>query len=334
MPGCEAAPQRPPKRRRLGQYDTPDMWAEPLVRWGLRGSPGRVLDPSFGGCSFLRAALRTLAANGELRPGDLLYGIDVERPPQAAQLVELGVPPNHLIIEDFFATDAATLPPFDLIVGNPPYIRHHWFQHGNRLRAAAAVARQGVRLDGRANAWAYFLVHSGAFLRPGGRMAVLLPGAALFTDYARQALDYMRTRAARSTLVRIGTRVFPDAREETVVLLVEGWGHGPGQLAHADLGSVEGLEVWLSQPVDPMSDVAPGSAEIGSSSRVDLDGASAAAWARAVEHPSVVRLGECAAVRIGVVTGANRFFIRTFDDAHLLSAEAVRLAPIIARVAG
>ena len=244
-------------------------------------------------------------------------------------LIENGVPANHLIIDDFFALDPRRIPPVDVVVGNPPYIRHHWFQNESRERAAAALARQDVRLSGRANAWAYFLVHAGAFLHQGGRMALLLPGAVCFTDYATDALDYIRKQAGRCTLARIGKRLFVDAREDTVVLLVEDWGSGPSELAVDDFESIEDLEVWLRDERRlPTQTVSTGAFSLP---RLELEQPAAEAWARALEAPSVRRLGDLARIRIGVVTGANRFFVRSAKEARRLKAAAGRSAPIVTR---
>ncbi len=321
----------PAARRRLGRYDTPEAVALPLVRWGLRGRPGKILDPSFGGCNFLRASLRALVETGASPPGRFVYGVDVaeEARNHGQRLVESGVPADHLITGDFFAVGSRRIPAVDLVVGNPPYIRHHWFQHENRDRAVAALARQEIRLSGQANAWAYFLVHAGAFLRQGGRMALLLPGAVCFADYATNALDYIRKQAGRCTLARIRKRLFADAREDTVVLLVEDWGSGPCDLTIDDFESIEDLELWLrNPPVRPPKAIPSGTT---CPARFDLDRSAADAWQRALEMPHVRHLGKLARIRIGVVTGANRFFVQSAKEASHLEAAGARSAPIVTR---
>ena len=45
-------------RRLFGVYYTPDNLASVLVRWALADKPGPVLDPSYGGCAFLRQRCR------------------------------------------------------------------------------------------------------------------------------------------------------------------------------------------------------------------------------------------------------------------------------------
>lgn len=321
-------------RRRLGRYDTPESVALTLVRWGLRGCPGKVLDPSFGGCNFLRASLRALGEAGATNPGCFIYGVDIaeEARRHSLRLIESGVPPNHLVTGDFFTMTPRRIPAVDLIVGNPPYIRHHWFQDENRERAVAALAQQEIRLSGQANAWAYFIVHAGAFLCRGGRMALLLPGAVCFADYAGKALEYVRKHAGRCTLARIGERLFANAREDTVVLLVEDWGSGPCDLTVGDFKSIEELESkLLNEPERSSRAISSGESSQISQMRLGLEGRSADAWQHALETPAVRRLGELARIRIGVVTGANRFFVQAAEEARRLEASGAESAPIITR---
>ena len=318
------------RRRRLGRYDTPEHVALPLVRWGLRGRPGKILDPSFGGCNFLRASLRVLKETGAARPGDLVYGFDVaeEARRSGKQLVECGVPEDQLVITDFFAAKPEKIPPVDLIVGNPPYIRHHWFQAESRERAVAALARQDVRLLGRANAWAYFLVHAGAFLRHGGRMALLLPGSVCFADYAAEALTYIRQQAGRCRLARIQKRLFADAREDTVILLVDDWGSGPSRLEVDDFETIEDLESFLRRRRrldETRKD------HRFSRHGFELGEEAAKAWEQAHEAPETHALGELARIRIGVVTGANRFFVQPAEKARHLERAGAHSAPILTR---
>src|SRR4051794_31044099 len=82
-------------RKQLGIFYTPDRLALALTRWAVRGNVGAVLDPSFGGCSFLRAGVVALAENGVSRPEQSVYGIDIDElggRRAASELQRCGVP--------------------------------------------------------------------------------------------------------------------------------------------------------------------------------------------------------------------------------------------------
>ena len=61
----------------LGAFYTDNQVAEFLVWWGIRAGADTVLDPSFGGGVFLRAATKRLAAFGG-SPSAQVFGIELD----------------------------------------------------------------------------------------------------------------------------------------------------------------------------------------------------------------------------------------------------------------
>src|SRR5215469_17926147 len=86
-------------QKRLGVYYTPEWLADHLVSWALLRGIGRILDPSFGGCAILRAALRHLSQRVGTRGASLVYGFDIDPHARqyADQLIQAGVPAKNLI---------------------------------------------------------------------------------------------------------------------------------------------------------------------------------------------------------------------------------------------
>src|SRR5229473_3431623 len=62
----------------LDIYYTPNRVAEILARWAIRDENDTVLEPSFGGCALLEAAIARLLAVGCAEPGAQLSGFDVD----------------------------------------------------------------------------------------------------------------------------------------------------------------------------------------------------------------------------------------------------------------
>ena len=63
-------------RRKSGIFYTPDHLAAKLANWSIRSRSERILDPSFGGCAFLRASLDRLQSIEAPNPAGRLFGID------------------------------------------------------------------------------------------------------------------------------------------------------------------------------------------------------------------------------------------------------------------
>lgn len=308
----EAPPESPTwnadvsPRRLLGAFYTPDALAVVLTRWALAGGPGTVLDPSYGGCAFLRAAVNILRDQQVSEPERLVFGVDIDRNciRYAAGLIAR----RNCITADFLALRPENVSgtPFKAIVGNPPYVRHHWLR-GARRRAAARVAeRAGIDLHATASTWAYFVLHSLDFLAMDGRMVLLVPEAILQVDYAKAVRDLLQRRFARVGLVHVRDRIFSDTREAVVVIAADGV--GPGTIRTESVESAEDLTVVL----ESRGNASPKRAVISNGRHVDT--AVIDLLNELGRLPLVSTLGDIATIRIGFVTGSNDFFIRSQKD--------------------
>ncbi|MDE2795174.1 MAG: N-6 DNA methylase [Gemmatimonadota bacterium] len=305
-------PQEPdlgsvPRRRLLGSYYTPDELATVLVRWALADGDGPVLDPSYGGCAFLEAAARVLSRSDPSNAGTGVYGVDIDPSCiETARDSELLIEAN-CIEADFLATSFGDLPgsPYAAIVGNPPYVRHHWITGDQQESARAVAAESSVPLPATASLWAYFLLHSLRFLATGGRLAMLVPEAILQTDYAAPLREMLAERFGTSRLIHIRDRQFEGTDEAVVALACSGFGDS-GTVETLAVDSVEGLESVLlnSNGCPPDCSSFPPTDGDTLDAAIDL-------LSRIRESPQVRRLDQVASVRVGVVTGANRHFIRS-----------------------
>lgn len=325
-------PRESDRRRRLGAYYTPDPVAAALVSWALDAGPGRLLDPSFGGCSFLRAGVDALRAAGVARAGAYVFGCDVDPRTKkyASDLRRLGVPARNLVLANFFSTRPQDYcsQQFAAIVGNPPYVRHHLFQGRARAQACVAAEKAGLRLSRRASAWAYFVAHSTTFLKTGGKLSFLLPGSALSADYSSDLLEFVANRFKHVRLTRLRERVFVDVQEETVVLLAAGYGRGPSRIEFTSARSIDEAVAQCTR--ESNRELLPG-ADISKWKQTLLTPAAEALWNRLAGDARLCPLGSLATIRLGVVTGANQIFVQRAAAAKRFRGPGVRLVPIVAR---
>jgi hypothetical protein len=187
------------------------------------------------------------------------------------------------------------------------------------------AARLGIKLNGRSDAWAYFCAHLVGFLASGGRLALVLPGSALQADYAKPLLEALAREDGEVQLVALGERVFRGVQEQTVLLLLDRSKQRGKPLLQRRIATVKGLGAALERQPRARRQK-PGAG--GFSWR--LSAKEEAAWERICATEGVSRLGELAKIRIGVVTGANSFFVRTPADAAKLG-KRVDSVPIVPR---
>lgn len=310
-------------QRLRGAFYTPDDLATVLTRWALASGSGTVLDPSYGGCSFLRAAVQVLREMRASRPAALVYGVDID-PDCVGHADGVVAATNHLTA-DFLSLGPKALAgsPFKAVVGNPPYVRHHWLKGAERKAARSAAEASRIRLPATASTWAYFVVHALRFLAPDGRLALLVPEALLQADYARAVREALQQRFARVLLIHVRNRIFDETDEPVVVLAASGT--GPGTL------QVEAIE--RAEELPDLLDGTPISSEphetISNGRVLSKD---VLALLDDLSSPdSVTSLGDLATIRIGFVTGANHFFIRSREQAQHLGLPARALVPVVGR---
>jgi adenine-specific DNA-methyltransferase len=298
-------------RKVRGAFFTPLPIADFLARWAIADSPdARVLDPTCGEAVFLLAAARYLKAAG-CRPDHLdqqVYGVDIheESLTEAMRLLEGEGSDAHLIASDFFDLDTPTqldcpLPTMDAVIGNPPFVRYQLHAGDARKRSAQAALRQGVRLSGLASSWAALVVHACAFLKPEGRLAIVLPAELLTVHYAEPIRRWLRHRFGAVNLVMFDRLQFEDALERVVLVLARGSGGCDAfSLYHvADADDLAGIQ--------PFDEFAVPFVDEGKWTDLLLPIAQRQLFRRvASEHFSP--LGDYGSPELGTVTGANDFF--------------------------
>lgn len=304
----------PELRKGRGAFFTPPEISAFIADWAIRDGAAEVLEPSCGEASFLlRAAerLRELSPDGSISP-DCLHGIEVHEPSarHAAQLLKDVGARAKIEVADFF--DVEPEPTFDAVVGNPPYIRYQNFNGELRAKSLRAALSQGVRLTRLASSWAAFVVHATRFLKPGGRLGLVLPAELLTVNYAAPVRRFLLKRFAKVRLVMFEELVFPGVLEEVVLLLAEGESEG----------SAECFEVYQAEDISDLaaldgkgwSGFTPESG--GKWTAALLTANSFAEYQSLAQGPAFCELLGWGETYLGAVTGNNRYFTLTAEDAR------------------
>lgn len=313
-----------PPQRLLGAYYTPDKIAAVLAEWAILNPNGNVLDPSFGGCSFMQASASILKRLGCLDPGRLVYGVDVDASCNRYVRKHSDLIENNVVFRDFLALRPRDLPgaPFHAIVGNPPYVRHHWMKGDAKVNARSTLELAQARVPATASSWAYFVVHALQFLADGGRLALVLPEAVLQADYAKSVRTLLAQRFERTQLIQLRERVFADTEEPVVIVLGEG--RGPGELEVKSVADVSELARVIEGAETPRH-------LITTSNGRTLERAAFEVLSTAIMTKCIRHFGQLAQIRIGFVTGANRYFIRSASDLDELGHPDEARLPVVTR---
>jgi len=340
---AEAATQLMMERsaKELGAYYTDSQVADFLVWWAVRNPEDTVLDPSFGGGVFLRSAgKRIRELNGT--PAWKIFGVELASDVHAEISTRLNrefeLARHNLRRSDFFEVLPGQIPFVDAVVGNPPFIRFQRFTGEARQRALSRAAEAGLKLSSLTSSWLPFLVHSIRFLKPGGRLAMVVPFEIGHASYARPVLEHLAKRFESITFISFRKKLFDDLNEDTLLLLAEQFGprepsarfqlrdlqdagdlsaiqvqnqHGPTGLRRLDTKRISTGEERLIESL-----ISPKARDLYRELRT---------------CENATRLGELADVGIGYVTGANDFFHLSSEDAERLLIPSRYLRPCVRR---
>jgi hypothetical protein len=316
------------ERKALGAYYTPPTVASILAQWAIRSQSELILEPGFGGCEFLQAAIDRLKVLNCESPGKNLFGCDIDRNAFSYLSDKLGVVgiEGRYLFRDFISIRPADFSQqkFDVALGNPPYVSHHNMSIAQRENVWRWRSEYRTRLSGRASLWAYFVLHAMQFLRDGGRMVWVLPGSTVNADYGSQFLSEVANHFQQVVVVELGERVFLDAgaKEQTVVLACIGYGQANVSADFRRCDTVEALAAEFASPT---------LAKLGLGRQVIRDerACSYTTFEDLESRLQPRKLGDLSRVIIGTVTGANRFFILPPSKAKELGLSDRYLRPIV-----
>ena len=205
-----------------GGYYTPDKISEFIAEWAIRTTTDSVLEPSCGDGSFLNAVTtryRELGATDEKIRENIL-GIELDDA-EAKKATQYG---TTVVCKDFFTYYQEKIEgqtQFDVIVGNPPFIRYQHFTEEYRKNAFALMNKHGFQPNRLTNIWLPFLVLSCEALKPTGRVGMVIPAELFQVDYAAEARQFLSMFFDKLTLVTFKRLVFDDIQQEVILLLGE-----------------------------------------------------------------------------------------------------------------
>ncbi|WP_250444021.1 N-6 DNA methylase [Actinotalea sp. C106] len=312
-------------RKARGAFFTPQTVAAYVTRWAVRETTDTVLEPSCGEAAFLIAAHQhqTLLDPDRSQPRGELAGVELHDASARAarELLSAVGATADIKAGDFFSVEPR--PTYDAVIGNPPYVRYQDFSGESRAASRRAALRAGVALTALASSWAAFTVHSALFLKPGGRLGLVLPAELLSVNYAAQVREFLMRRFGRVRLVLFTERVFPGVLEEVVLLLAE----GDGGTDHCELLQVHNADDLADLDAGTRSTWTPVRTS-GKWTSALLPPTAAGPYAAAASDAGFTTLHTWGETTLGMVTGANRYFALSPQDAARLAIPDDELLPL------
>lgn len=184
------------ERRRLGQFATPTALAREIATYAatLVHEDIDFLEPAIGTGSFYSALLSTDAkvnhATGfEIDPACFKIAKDLWKEY-----------PIRLVNEDFLKMEP-TDGKFNLLLSNPPYVRHHYIDNETKVELKKKVdAEVGLFISGLSGLYCYFMLLSNKWLAQNAVSGWLIPSEFMDVNYGSVLRNYLTNNV---TLLRI-----------------------------------------------------------------------------------------------------------------------------------
>ncbi|MBI5413956.1 class I SAM-dependent methyltransferase [Candidatus Peregrinibacteria bacterium] len=294
-----------------GGFYTPEPIAAFILKWGISGSSDyEILEPSCGDGVFIE---QLKANNYKFKSVTAIEFDKIE----AIKADKIMLNKKSVINTDFHLYCNETTQKFDLVVGNPPYIRYQYFQEEQQNEAIKVFNRAKLKYSKLTNAWVSFVVGSSLLLKDKGKIGFVIPAELLQVSYAQQLREFLAHFYNKINIISFEKLVFPDIQQEVVLLLCEKNGSNSHLIEHLELRDASDLEkLDVNRLKSP-------SKQIDFKSNKWTYYFLAQEEINFLEKISVKRniptIGKYANVEVGITTGSNDYFtvplpvVETYD---------------------
>ena len=298
-----------------GAYYTPLKLAEQIVKI-FKGDTSltTVFEPSCGDGVFFDA----LNNKQQLSQYEYLLGLELnadEISPMQKKYAGTNIEILHKDFFDFYR-DKNLDTTFDLILGNPPYIRYQYLLESQREEMSEILVSHGMRSNKLINAWVAFTVACVHLLSEKGKIAFVIPAEILQVAYAKDLRKYLTSQLEAITLITFNELVFDDIEQEIVVLIGEKKSDNNG-IRILELDNLDSFSAEIfNTPFQKISSTEEKWTKYFTSDK-ETDFV-----AKIKKNKNFTKFSDIATINVGITTGNNAYFSldeKTVQDYDLLT---------------
>ncbi|MGL4873827.1 MAG: Eco57I restriction-modification methylase domain-containing protein [Cetobacterium sp.] len=210
-----------------GAYYTPVKLAKCIVKNLAKTNIGNILEPSCGDGVFLDSIFE----NNTIEKVDNFTAIELEKD-EAEKVKKRYICSKNIevINDDFFNfyNKNKDIKKYDLIIGNPPYIRYQYLSEIQRESLSNILISHSMKANKLVNIWVGFIVACTHMLKDDGRIAFVIPAELLQIAYAEDLRSFLSNHFKKITIITFKKLVFPEIEQEVIVFIGEKGGESKG----------------------------------------------------------------------------------------------------------
>lgn len=300
-----------------GGYYTPQNLADYIVKWTVQDSSKSVLEPSCGDGVFIQA-LNNVNIDKNIKISAFEI-VDEEAEKSRLRSVELGFKNINIVNSDFLSWaneevfDGSTK--FSCVVGNPPFIRYQFLEPFFQKQAELIFKRLELKFTKHTNAWVSFVLASIEALEDGGRLGMIIPSEIIHVTHARSLREYLEKTCTKVLIIDPKEIWFEGTLQGAVMIFAEKKISASSVFEGIGIYQVQGLDFLNNDPDELFINTNKIASETASGKWTKglLTNEEWMLVSRATSHKDVHEFTDIARVDVGIVTGANAFFLVNDD---------------------
>jgi len=301
------------KEKLRGGYYTPEFIARYLARWICSSGAKSVLEPSCGDGEFV-SALSMERAAGRVIDLTAIELLDEEAAKTRDRSRKLAGVRVSVLNEDFLGWSLSAISraqQYDAVIGNPPFIRYQYLPAEYQQRAETIFKAFHLPFTKHTNAWVPFVVASMGLLRPGGRLGMVLPAEVIHVMHAQALRTFLGITCKRLLIIDPEEIWFKGTLQGAVMLMVEKKTQPQGRGVGLAIQRVSGTGFLSEDPQSRFESArfVNGKTVEGKWTRALMPESARTLYDSLSANKDVKSFAQVADVDVGIVTGANKFFL-------------------------
>ncbi len=205
------------QKKLRGGYYTPQKLANYITKITLKDKM-KILEPSCGDGSFLKSIKNRLNINNyNVEKIDAIEYIEEEA--NKSRKIVKSIDNAIVINDDFYNFYVNCKDKYNLIIGNPPYIRYQYLTEFQREKQSQVLIKNKMKSNKLINSWVFFLVACIELLEKNGTIAFVVPAEIMQVAYAEDLREYLSKHLSKINIISFNELLFEDAEQEVVVLI-------------------------------------------------------------------------------------------------------------------
>lgn len=296
------------KEKLRGGFYTELPIASFLAKWIKAAKPKTILEPSCGDGAFLEAIEQQHIETLKQITACELDAVEAEKSRNRTMF------PLCVLNIDFlrwFLFQAQNKNCFDAVVGNPPFVRYQYLSNEQQTLAEKIFAQLGLPFTKHTNAWVPFVLASIELLRPGGRIAMVIPSEIFHIPHAQSLRCYLVEQCSQILILDPEELWFTNTLQGTVLLLAEKKRSFSEKSKGVAVIPAASRQMLSADPEILFRNTAytNGVTIEGKWMSMFLSPCERSLVAQLKTRKNIKPFSEIASVDVGIVTGANKFFL-------------------------